>query len=155
MSANRKSLAFFVLGGCAFILSRGVLDMVLSRGDSLTSGNPVTRLILAVSYFSVAMILVPYPRDAFLVARRNWFLVALVFLALVSCLWAETPGLVLQRSIAVLGTTLLGVAFATRLSLEEQLRLMSWIFRTMAILSLGCVLLFPSLGISQLAEGLG
>jgi len=49
----------------------------------------------------------------------------------------------------------LGIALATRLSLDDQLRVMSWVFRILAVLSLGCVLIFPSSGISQTVETLG
>jgi O-antigen ligase len=65
------------------------------------------------------------------------------------------PALVLQRSIAVFGTTLLGIALAVRLSLEEQLRLLSWLFRIIAVLSLACIILFPSYGISDWVENHG
>ena len=130
--------------------------MFLIRGDSLTAGNPVTRLILAVSYLSVALVLIRYGRKARFLLYRNWVVVALVFLPFASSLWVEqTPGLVLQRSVAVLGTTLLGFALATRLSIEEQLRLMRWVFRIMGFLSLACVLFFPSYGISHSVEGQG
>lgn len=118
-------------------------------------GNPVWKLILIFSYLSVAAILAPYYRETLAVVRRNSFLAALVFLALASCIWAAMPALVLQRSIAVLGTTLLGIAFAVRLSLEEQLRLLSWVLRIIAVLSLGCVLFFPGIGVSDLGEWQG
>jgi exopolysaccharide production protein ExoQ len=154
MKSNRQFLAWLALGGCAFILSKGIVDMFLTQ-DSLNSGNPVTRLILAVCYSAVALVMIPYRRKAFFLMYRNWYLVALVLLALLSCLWAEVPGLVLQRSVAVLGTTLLGIGFATRLTLEEQVRLLSWLFRIMAALSLVCVLLFPSYGISSSVESVG
>ena len=45
MNTGRNTLALLILGGSAFILSRGILDMVLVRGDSLTSGNPIMRVI--------------------------------------------------------------------------------------------------------------
>jgi O-antigen ligase len=105
-------------------------------------------MILSVSYLSVAAILIPYYREALYVVRRNWFLAALVLLAFVSCLWAEMPALVLRRSIAVCGTTLFGIALAVRLSLEEQLRLLSWLFRIITVLSLACIVLLPSYGLS-------
>jgi O-antigen ligase len=101
------------------------------------------------------MILIPHYRETVFVLRRNWFLVALVLLAFASCLWTETPALALQRSIAVLGATLLGIALAVRLSLEEQLRLMNWFFRIMVVLNLACVLFFPSYGISNTADSQG
>jgi O-antigen ligase len=96
----------------------------------------------------VAGILVPYYRETLYVLRRNWFLVALVVLALVSGSWAAMPALALRKAIAVLGTTLFGIALAVRLSPEEQVRLLSWLCRTIAVLSLACVIFFPSYGIS-------
>jgi exopolysaccharide production protein ExoQ len=130
--------------------------MFLSRVDPLSYGNPVTRTILGISYLAVAMVLIPYGREALFLARRNWILVTLVLLSFVSSLWApEMPGFVFQRSVALLGTTVLGIALAARLSMEEQLRLMSCVFRIMAILSLACVLFFPSYGISHSVESNG
>jgi exopolysaccharide production protein ExoQ len=155
MNERRTFLELLVLGGCAFVLTRALLSLILLPGDVLTEGNPVWRLILAVSYVSVAMILVPCYRETLFVARRNWFLLTLVILALVSSSWAAMPAQVLQRSIAVLGTTLLGLAFAVLLSLEEQLRLLSWVFRIIAVLSLACVLFLPGTGVSDVGEWKG
>jgi len=152
---GRRFLELLAWGGCAFVLSKAVLSLVLFPGDTPAEGNSVWKLILTLSYLSVALTLAPYYRETLFILRRNWFLVALVSLALLSCLWAETPGLVLRRSISVFGTTLLGIALAVRLSLEDQLRLMSWVFRIMAVLSLACILLLPSYGISDHAEWRG
>jgi exopolysaccharide production protein ExoQ len=155
MNGRRRFLELLMLGGCAFILTQAILSLVLAPGDTPTEGNPVWKLILSVSYLSVAVILVPCYRETLFVVRRNWFLVALVLLALVSCSWAATPALVLQRSIAVFGTTLFGIALAVRLSLEDQIRLMSWLFRIIAVLSLACILFLPSYGISNSVEDHG
>ena len=149
MSGRQRFLESFVLGTCGLILTQAILPLLLSPGDTPNEGNPVSKLILSVSYVSVAVILVQNYRGTLFLVRRNRFLVALALLALVSCLWATEPALVLQRSIAVLGTTLLGIALAVRLSLEDQLRLMSWLFRIIAVLSLACIVLLPSYGISD------
>lgn len=143
------------MGGCAFVLTQAVLSLVLPGGESPTEGNDLWKLILTAGYLGVAVILVPYYREALYVMRRNWFVVALVILALVSCVWAAMPALVLRRSIAVLGATLVGFALTIRFSLEDQLRLMSWVFRIIAVLSLACIFLLPSYGISQSLEGVG
>src|ERR1700730_6155763 len=150
MSGSRRSMEWLVLGGCAFVLSQAVLPRIIPPTvDTPTEGSPVYRLILSVSYLSAAMSLIPYYRETLFVLRRNWFLATVVLLALVSCLWAEMPALVLQRSIAVCGTTLFGIALAVRLSVEDQLRLISWVLRITAILSLASILFLPSFGISN------
>jgi len=156
MTRSPSFVESLVLGGCAFVLTKALLSLVLlPTGDDPTDGNPVWKLILTVGYVSVAMLLVPYRRAALFIIRRNWFLAALVLLALVSFVWAEKPSLVLQRGVAVFGTTLFGVALAVRLSLEDQLRLMSWVLRIITVLSLACVLFLPSYGISSGVEDLG
>jgi O-antigen ligase len=153
MSDRQRFLELLALGTCAFILTQALLSLILDPGDTPTEGNPVWKLLLCLSYLSVAAILIRNSRETLFLLHRNWSLVALVLLALVSCAWAATPALVLQRSIAVLGTTLLGIALAVRLPLEDQLRLMSWLFRIIAVLSLACVLLLPSYGIYSGSDG--
>lgn len=155
MSGRPRPFEWIVLGGCAFVLTQAILSLVLFPGDTPTEGNAAWELILAVGYLSVVAILVPFYRETLYVLRRNLSLVALVLLALVSCSWAAMPAFVLRRSVAVLGTTLLGVAFAVRLSLEDQLRLISWLFRIIAVLSLACVVFLPSYGISDLIDTQG
>lgn len=155
MSGNRKLLEWTALGGCAFVLTQAILAMVLSPGDKLTDGNPIWKLVLAVSYLGVVAILVPHYREALFIGHRNWPLVALLLLALVSCIWANMPGLVLQRSVAVFGTTLFGIALAVVLSVEDQLRLMSRVFRIIAVLSLACCVLTPQYGIMTGADAHG
>lgn len=149
MNQSRRLAEILVLGACGFILTGAILTLVLAPGDTPSEGNSLWRLILSISYLSVVAILLPYYRETLYVIRRNWFLAALVLLAFLSCLWAETPALVFRRSIAVCGTTLFGIALAVRLSLEEQLRLFSWLLRIIAILSVACVVLLPGYGISS------
>jgi exopolysaccharide production protein ExoQ len=149
MNESRRLFEIAVLGACGFILTGAILTLVLAPGDAPSEGNSLWRLILSISYLSVVAILIPYYRETLYIIRRNWFLAALLLLAFLSCFWAEMPALVFRRSIAVCGTTLFGIAFAVRLSLEEQLRLLSWLLRVIAVLSLACVVLLPSYGISS------
>src|SRR5262249_50812619 len=87
--------------------------------------------------------------------RRNWSLWTLLALAVLSSLWADMPDLVLQKSIALFGATLFGLALVVRFSFQEQLRLLSWVFRILAVLSLVCVVLYPGYGISMEHEWMG
>src|SRR5271167_1122289 len=152
MNSPRRLVEIGVLAGCAFLLTGAILTQTLAPGDTPSEGNALWRLILSISYFSVAAILIPYRRETLYVIRRNWPVIVLVALAFVSCFWTETPALAFRRSIAVAGATLLGIAFAVRLSLEEQLRIFSWVFRVIAVLSLVAVIFFPGYGISNTPE---
>jgi exopolysaccharide production protein ExoQ len=155
MNGTRRLFELIVLGGCAFILSKALLSLILAPQETAIEGNPVWRLILTISYLGVVMVLIPWYQETIFVLRRNWSLVALVLFALLSALWAGMPDLVLRKSIGVLGTTLLGVALAIRFSFQDQLRILSWLFRIIAVLSLACVVLLPSLGISPEGEWKG
>lgn len=156
MNGTRRLFELLVLGGCAVVVSGALLPLIFDPGRTgPEEGNPAWRLLLAVSYLAVALVLLPWYRETLFVLRLNWSLVSLLVLALLSSLWADTPGLVLQRSIGLLGTTLLGVALAVRVSFEEQLRLLSWLFRVVAFLSIAFIVLFPSYGISKEGEWMG
>src|SRR5215475_3098976 len=148
MTRRQRLFELIVLGGCAFILSKAVLSFIFDPEETPTQGNPMWRLVLASSYVFLVLVLIPFSREALLLLRRNRSLVAMILLALLSSLWAEMPDLVVRKSIGLYGATLLGIALAVRYSFEEQLRVMNWLFRIIAVLSLGCVLLFPSYGIS-------
>lgn len=154
MNAHPKFYEFGVLGACAFVMTSAVLSLVLTPGETPTEGNSLWRLILSMGFLGVTLILLPFYRETLFLMRRNWFVTALVLLASVSCSWAAIPTFVLRRSVAVLGATLVGFALAIRFSLEDQLRLMSWVFRIIAVLSLACIVFLPSYGISDSSEGL-
>jgi exopolysaccharide production protein ExoQ len=163
MNGNRRLFELIVLGGCAFILSKALLSFLLPpyiqqaalNGETPTDGNPEWRLILFISYLGVITVLAPWYRETIFVLRRNWSLVVLVLLALLSSVWAEMPDLVLRKSIGVFGTTLLGIALAVRFSFQDQLRMLSWLFRIVAVLSLACIVFVPSWGISSEGEWRG
>jgi len=152
MNNRRDFLDLFVLANCAFFLSGAITTLIMTPGATPLEGNAFGRLTMGVSYLAVAGMLVAYRRETLIVVRRNWTLAALVLLAFASSLWTETPALSFRRCGAAAGTTLFGVALAIKLTQEEQLRLLSWIFRIISILSLACVILFPSYGISDTAE---
>jgi exopolysaccharide production protein ExoQ len=157
VNGRRRFLELLVLGGCAFILSKALFSFLLPPymreaallGGDMTVGSPEWRLILTVSYLVIVMVLLPWYRETIFVLRRNWSLVALVLFALLSSLWAEMPDLVLRKSIGLFGATLWGIALAVRFSFQDHLRILSWIFRIIAVLSLACIVLLPSYGISK------
>lgn len=154
MSGRRRLFELIVLGGCAFILSKAVLSFVFDPQPP-TEGNAPWRLTLEICYIGLALVLIPWYRETLFVLRRNWCLVAMVLLALLSSLWAHMPDLVLRKSIGLWGATLLGVAFAVRFSFLDQLRMMSWLFRTIAVLSLAFVALFPNLAVTEEGQWMG
>jgi exopolysaccharide production protein ExoQ len=155
MNGTRRFFELLVLGGCALILSGGLLSLLLGAEQTAIDGSPAWRMVLAISYLGAALVLLPWYRETLFVLRRNWSLVSLLVLAVLSALWATMPDLVLRKTIGLFGTTLFGIALAVRVTFQEQLRMLSWLFRVLAVLSLGCVVLFPHYGISGEGEWMG
>lgn len=155
MNGTRRLFEFVALGGSALIQSGGILVLILGRDPTGLEGDAAWRSVLGASYLAVVLVLIPCYRETLFVLRRNWSLVLLLALAFLSSLWAAMPDLVLRRSIGLFGTTLLGIALAVRLSVQEQLRMLSWLFRLLAVVSLFCVVLFPQAGISNEGEWRG
>ena len=164
MSGPRRVFEAIVLGACAFILSKALLSFILPpymreaalHGETtLTDGSPEWRLILAICYLGIVVVLSPWYRETIFVLRRNWALVALLLFAVLSCFWADMPDLVLRKSIGLFGATLWGIALAVRFSFQDQLRIFSWLFRIIVVLSLACVVFLPSYGISKVGEWRG
>src|SRR5215470_17754158 len=152
MNNRREFLDRLVLVNCAFFLTGAITTLIMTPGATPLEGNLFGRLSMGISYLAVAGMLFAYRRETLIVVRRNWSLAALALLAFASSLWTETPELSFRRCGAAAGATLLGVALVIKLTQEEQLRLLSWMFRIIAILSLACIILLPSYGISETVE---
>jgi O-antigen ligase len=111
----------------------------------VTEGDPVAQAIWTGIY-AVALVLI---------LRRSWRVLAstlndraLVLLhALIagSALWSESPEASIKRAAALLGTSLLGVYFATRYTRADLLRLLAWALGLAIALSVATVVVAPAL----------
>jgi exopolysaccharide production protein ExoQ len=146
MKVSRDAINRFVLGASAFVLSGAVLGMFLPS-QGLEEGNPTFKFILATLYLAVGIM--AFGREQLRQVARNPALLALLILTCLSALWATTPALSLQRSLAVIGASLVGVVLVTRFTMEEQLRLLSWVFRLGAALSAICIIVAPGLAFAD------
>lgn len=113
-------------------------------------GN-VAMQVLWAGIYAVALItlylLLTRLRHAARIAGRDKLLWLLVGLALVSVFWSEAPAVTLRRGIALLGATAFGFYLAVRYTRREIVELLVWTFGLIAILSMGFILLMPSLGV--------
>jgi len=130
------------LGVVAFILSGAMWRFLSSGGgDNATDGDSRTQVVLAFLYLSVAILALSDFRDTLFTIRRTPAVLGLLFMALVSPLWAEMPDVVFRRAAALAGTCLFGIVMATRFSFLEQLKMLRWMFRLAAALSVAIVVL--------------
>jgi exopolysaccharide production protein ExoQ len=148
MTLKRKFIESMILGGGAFLLSGG-LDVVFASGrDVAANGDKRFEAILAALYFAVFLIGLIHFRRSRYAALHTPALFALLVLAFASAAWATFPGVVLRRTIGLAGTCLFGLVAGATLSASEQLRVLRWVLRIAAAMSLAIVILLPRHGIS-------
>src|SRR5215467_542630 len=138
----KESLFFAFIG---VVLTGALWRAFVGTSDSSAiEGDSQTQIILAILYGSVGLFCIVQYRWTFYLLHHSPALTGLLFLACISPLWAETPDLVLRRSISLLGTSLFGVLFASRLTFAEQLRVVRLVFRITALACLALFIVAPS-----------
>ncbi|GAB4470253.1 MAG: polysaccharide biosynthesis protein HfsI [Elainellaceae cyanobacterium] len=131
----------------------GPLNVILSGGYSQGDkqiAEPdfgLTRNLYLLTYLVVFCLLTIRWRKVLYVLQRDRYIWAILALVLLSFFWSEIPSRTLSRSISFTGSTLLGVYFATRYTLKQQLQLLGWTFGLVVGLSLIYALLLPKYGI--------
>jgi exopolysaccharide production protein ExoQ len=131
----------------------GPLNVILSGGYSQGDkqiAEPdfgLTRNLYLLTYLIVFCLLTIRWRKVLYVLQRDRYIWAMLALVLLSFFWSEIPGRTLSRSFSFTGSTLLGVYFATRYTLKQQLQLLGWTFGLIVGLSLVYALLLPKYGI--------
>ena len=138
------SLLFFSGGPLALILSGGV-----SQGDGQEGlkNSSLIQLIYLIIYLVTCLLLIKQWKQVLNLLLKEKFILLLVGVAFISVLWSYDPTITLRRSLALAGTTLLGIYLATRYSLKHQLQLLGWTFGFAIFLSFLFVLVLPEYGI--------
>lgn len=132
--------------------SGGPLVVILSGGRSEgQAGIPldfalVRQLFLLIYLITCCFLLPRWKRALYLLVKEKLLLVLLAWVVL-SIFWSADPSLTINRSIALIGTTLFGIYLATRYSLKEQLHLFAWMFGLAILLSILFSVGLPRYGI--------
>jgi exopolysaccharide production protein ExoQ len=140
------SLVFYTGGPLPLLLSGG-------RSEGMETVTPpdfaFVRLCFQAIYVITLFYLAPsWKKAAYLLIKDKWILLLTIIIFL-SILWSVNVGQTLARSVAVLGTTLFGVYFATRYSLKQQLYLLGVVFGLASAISIFFAVALPQYGIMQ------
>jgi exopolysaccharide production protein ExoQ len=112
---------------------------------SVNNGSRFMEVLWVAVYGVVALRLIPQSRRIVTLVRENMWIVLLVLLAVASTIWSQDPGLTLRRTIALLASTLIGIDFAVRYSVRDQLRLLYIVLGFVVSLGILAQLFFPGL----------
>jgi O-antigen ligase len=109
--------------------------------------NKVWKILWGLIYIGTSLVLLLRSREFLVIIKENILLVLLILLPLLSTLWSGVPLLTLQRSIALLGTTLLSFLIVIIYTEKEIIGIFSFYFIISALLSLAVSLLIPEIGV--------
>ncbi len=142
-------------------ISQAIIPILLTKGSNEGDGVDVRSLDLSINaklsvliYIVVFILLAMRWKRTFSVLSRNILLLVLLGVVVFSCFWSVNPDQTLRFSIYAVGATGFGLYIATRYTLSEQLRLLTWLYGSLLILSVLFALLIPSYGLmSGIHEG--
>lgn len=121
--------------------------VLAADGSNVSAGGP---LIIAVFALLTGVLLVfsmKQPKMMFYMIVVDISLVLFSFLILFSTLWSENLGVTFRRSVALTLTTLLGIYFPTRYSLEELVRKLFYVFFITMLINMVWVFALPVYGL--------
>jgi exopolysaccharide production protein ExoQ len=133
------TLAVLFLSTGAFL----PLIMGTSQSETLTKGTVAIQGAWALIYIFATLRALPHYRQIAEFIGSNKLLVCLLVLTLLSSFWSEEPGITLRRSIALVGTMLVGVDLALRYSIRNQLRMLCFVLGSVVLLSVIVQVLWP------------
>jgi O-antigen ligase len=129
-----------------------LLAIVLQRfvsSDSDTGGSLPAQLIWGLIYIAAVAGLIANRRQVAPLIRCSPEIVAIVLLALASCVWSDDPGLTLRRSVGLAGTTALAYYVVARFGLDEFIDLLANVTAIAVVLNLVAIFVTPDFGLMQ------
>jgi len=138
------------------LFSGAILPHLTQQAGELvdtSQGNQVIQLTWYVLYTITFCLIVLKWKEVLAALKRDPLVVLLVIFTLCSIFWATTPELTLRRTVALVGTTMVGIYIAARYTYQEQLRMFAVVFGLAAVLSLIFAVFFPAYGIFVESRG--
>jgi exopolysaccharide production protein ExoQ len=134
--------------------SGGLIPLLLTQGagegmgDSTIDTTDYSRLLVLffLNYFITFGLLVLRWKKSLYLANKEWTIWILIAIAFASILWTFNSKLTINRTIQLAGSTLFGFYIASRYTIRDQLKLLSWSFVIILTLSILMALLVPFYG---------
>jgi O-antigen ligase len=133
----------------SFLLFTGAVSPIVSEsyGISPDEPDPITRVLYVGIFVGTIILIIVWHKRVFHIVLKEKLLWALIGIVLGSVFWSTNPGETLRNLVTFVRSTLFGIYFGARYSLNEQLRLLAWILGTAALLSVVFALVPPHYGI--------
>lgn len=154
-SAERLFLTactLIVIGSFTFQLAGTDPSIAVDRQDaSARGGSMIMQFLLAICYVGSGLLLL---RSGSLLAllRRTWPIFLLPLLAFLSMAWSPEPYVTFRKAVAFLGTVILGLTIAERLSYDGTIRLIAHVTLFAVVFSVVWVFVFPHFAVHQVTD---
>ncbi len=137
------------------LYSGGPLTVILSGGaneaDKESAAPEMDSSLILVLFFinylvTLVLLAVRWKKVAYMVSKDKliWLLIGF---AVVSLVWSANPSKSISKIIALTGTSLFGLYFATRYTMKQQLQVLAWMFGLVIVLSFLFAVAMPKYGI--------
>lgn len=116
------------------LYSGGPLTVIISGGESEgvaaaeSYDNSLIKLLFLLVYTITLFLLIVRWEKVLYLLSKDKFIWVLVGVSVASIFWSSSQSMTIARDLALVGTSLFGLYFATRYSLEEQIQLLSSMF---------------------------
>lgn len=151
-SPTKRESIFIILLLCLSTSGGGLPFISSFRQDAALSGDPLVQFVWSSIYLATFILAVRHRQEIRPHIFHNIPIILLTGLAFLSCLWSINPELSMRRSIALAGTTTVGLYLGTRCDIHDLLKLSLWALSYCAVLSIVCAIFLPDLGL-QFYEG--
>lgn len=111
------------------------LFMTPDRQMDPAEGLPWMQWIWAAIYAGVVFLWHRHCRGSIGLLGQERTIVALTSLAIASAVWSDSPATTLRRSVALVGTLMMALYFASRFKIKEQLQILAAMFGACAAFS--------------------
>jgi exopolysaccharide production protein ExoQ len=129
-------------------MSEGDLDIGGAATDS--SKFAIVKVLYPITYIIALLLLtrtIGKSSKLTIIILKNFPVVLLVGLAVLSTVWSEIPEMTISRSFALVGTTIFGIYLANRYTLRQQLVILSHTFLAIILLSIVFMVALPQYGL--------
>ena len=154
MSAVKSSPGFLEQAFTVLVLWFATTDLLnLLQGADASQGfqdtsNQSQQLLFFVIYAICAILLLRnWKQVLYELSQRDKILWVVLALVVASTVWSVYPDVTMRRSIALVGTTLIGVYVSTRYTMKQQLYLLCWTWGLAAVGSLILAIALPKYGL--------
>jgi len=143
MRISRKFVSdaffFFVL-----LLSSGAMEAFTTTANGADpQGSPLMKVAWACIYLVILLALFHHRREVGSLLRSNKTFVLFLVLSFVSIRWSVDSQATLQKSVALILSAMVGLEFARRYTIEQQLRLVWGVLALIMVLGVVAQVVFP------------